>query len=52
MAELFELEEELIRLTSDIKDKYEADLAQTVTGKHTLPVGASQRGIYLGSNLS
>lgn len=38
MAELFELEEEVIRMSSDVKDKYERDMAKTATGAKNLPV--------------
>lgn len=38
MAELFELEEEVIRISSDVMDKYERDMTDTVTGKNHLPV--------------
>ncbi|KAF1316910.1 Glucose-repressible alcohol dehydrogenase, partial [Globisporangium splendens] len=38
MSELFELEEEVIRMTSDVMDKYERDMADTVTGKNHLPI--------------
>ncbi|TMW66426.1 hypothetical protein Poli38472_004191 [Pythium oligandrum] len=38
MAEIFELEEEIIRMSSDIRDKYERDLAQTHSGPHHVPV--------------
>ncbi|DBA04628.1 TPA: hypothetical protein N0F65_012211 [Lagenidium giganteum] len=38
MAELFELEEEVIRMSSDVKDKYERDLEGTVTGRGNLPI--------------
>lgn len=38
MAELFELEEEVIRISSDVMDKYERDMADTITGKNHLPV--------------
>jgi hypothetical protein len=38
MSELFEFEEEVIRMTSDVMDKYERDMADTVTGKNHLPV--------------
>ncbi|CAI5705276.1 unnamed protein product [Peronospora effusa] len=38
MAELFELEEEVIRMSSDVKDKYERDLVETVTGPNRVPI--------------
>jgi hypothetical protein len=38
MKELFELEEEVIRITADVKNKYEQDLSTTLTGMKTLPV--------------
>ncbi|KAH7492067.1 hypothetical protein PRIC1_002459 [Phytophthora ramorum] len=38
MAELYELEEEVIRMSSDVKDKYERDLAGTVTGQNSVPI--------------
>lgn len=38
MAELFELEEEVIRITSDVMDKYERDMSDTITGKNHLPI--------------
>ncbi|CAI5745756.1 unnamed protein product [Peronospora destructor] len=38
MAELFELEEEVIRMSSDVKDKYERDLAETLTGPNSVPI--------------
>lgn len=41
MAELFELEEEVIRMSSDVKDKYERDMANTATGAANLPVRIS-----------
>jgi hypothetical protein len=41
MAELFELEEEVIRMSSDVKDKYERDMANTATGAANLPVRVS-----------
>ena len=38
MAELFELEEEVIRMSSDVKDKYERELAATYTGQNSVPI--------------
>ncbi|KAJ0402637.1 hypothetical protein P43SY_007502 [Pythium insidiosum] len=38
MAELFELEEEIIRMSSDVKDKYSRDLADTITGHEHIPI--------------
>ena len=38
MAEVFELEEELLRFSSDVKDKYEREIAETITGRKSVPV--------------
>ncbi|KAI9922567.1 hypothetical protein PsorP6_000090 [Peronosclerospora sorghi] len=38
LAELFEFEEEVIRMTSDVKDKYERDLIETLTGPNRVPI--------------
>ncbi|RLN20330.1 hypothetical protein BBO99_00001508 [Phytophthora kernoviae] len=38
MAELYELEEEVIRMSTDVKDKYERELPETVTGSNTVPI--------------
>uniref|UniRef100_A0AAV1UJ85 Endonuclease/exonuclease/phosphatase domain-containing protein n=1 Tax=Peronospora matthiolae TaxID=2874970 RepID=A0AAV1UJ85_9STRA len=38
MAELCELEEEVIRMSSDVKDKYQCELAATFTGPNTIPI--------------
>ncbi|CAH0514204.1 unnamed protein product [Peronospora belbahrii] len=38
MAEVFELEEEVIRMSSDVHDKYERDLAETITGSNSVPI--------------
>ncbi|CEG36739.1 Glucose-repressible alcohol dehydrogenase transcriptional effector CCR4 and related proteins [Plasmopara halstedii] len=38
MAELYELEEEIIRMSSDVQDKYNHDLAKTLTGQNKVPI--------------
>lgn len=38
MSEVFEWEEEVIRMSSDVRDKYERDIATTATGPDSLPV--------------
>lgn len=38
MAELFELEEEVIRMSCDVRDKYERELSGTATGQNRVPI--------------
>eukprot|EP00644_Phytophthora_capsici_P000950 jgi/Phyca11/551623/estExt2_Genewise1Plus.C_PHYCAscaffold_430066 len=38
MAELYELEEEVIRMSTDVRDKYERELAGTATGQSSVPI--------------